>query len=57
MLRQKKLLRLRKKKVPGISVKKVEDKLSKGGITFDQMQELIKNKDKKKSSCIKKKHK
>jgi len=33
----------------------VQNKLSTGGITFDQMQELIKNKDKKKKEFMYKK--
>ena len=53
MLRQKKLLRLRKKKVPVISVDKVQDKLT-GGFSFDQLQALIQNKDKKKEFMYKK---
>ena len=42
------------KKAPGISVSAVQNKLSTGGITFDQMQKSIKNKDKKKEFMYKK---
>ena len=36
-----------KKKVPGISVSKVENKLT-AGFSFDQLQDLLNNKDKRK---------
>ena len=36
-----------KKKVPGISVSKVENKLT-SGFSFDQLQDLLNNKDKRK---------
>ena len=42
-----------KKKVPGISVDKVQDKLT-GGFSFDQLQELLKSKDKRKEFLNKK---
>ena len=47
MLRQKKAPSPDKKKVPGISVSKVENKLT-SGFSFDQLQDLLNNKDKRK---------